>query len=406
MAPKTYTLDELAALAGVSPAQVLEWEAKGWLGPPSGSSGEHAPGDASTSYGFEQAEHCVELGGRGIPRRICVVNQKGGVGKTTTAFTLAAALADLGRRVLAIDLDAQANLTTSFGFDPDELELTSADLLTEDDVLPEDVILETALEGVHAIPGDIKLAGVETRIQDVLMRERILQTKLEPLYDRYHVVIFDCPPNLSRITINALTASEEVVVPIEMQSYSIKAIGDLTSTFLLLKEKLGHDLTVWILPTKVDRRMKLAGDILDALDEGYRGQILDPIHIDSNLIRAPLLCEPVTRAYPTSRSSLEYGRLARFLVLPDEERRQWMELPLATRHEVITRIEKGQADLGLEEDADAARSDTDAARSDTDAARSDTDAARSDTEAAGPDSTDLKTGHRKTSSREGSASSR
>ena len=204
-----------------------------------------------------------------------------------------------------MDLDAQANLTTSFGFDPDELDLTSADLLTEEEVLPEDVILETAIQGIHAIPGDIKLCAVETRIQDALMRERILHSKLEPLFDRYHVILFDCPPNLSRITINALVASREVVVPVETQSYSIKAISDLTNTFALLKQKMHHDLRVWILPTKVDRRMKLAGDILDALDEGFRGQILDPIHVDSNLIRAPCCsASRLTRAFPASRASL------------------------------------------------------------------------------------------------------
>ena len=367
---KTFTLEELAALAGAEPAKVRAWEAQGYLGEtePDAGAGSAGDDDAETGhagtehagtgqrergtthpsvYGFEQAERCVELGGRAIPRRICVVNQKGGVGKTTTAFTLAAALADLGRRVLCVDLDAQANLTTSFGFDPDELELTSADLLTDENVLPEDVILETAIEGVHAIPGDIKLVGVETRIQDVIMRERILHTKLEPLYDRYHIILFDCPPNLSRITINALVASQEVIVPIETQSYSIKAISDLTSTFELLKRKLHHDLLVWILPTKVDRRMRLAGDILDALDEAFRGSILDPIHVDSNLIRAPMLCEPVTRAFPNSRSSLEYARLARFIVLPDEERHQWMDLPLAARRRVIERAESGENDLGL-----------------------------------------------------------
>jgi chromosome partitioning protein len=353
---KTFTLDELAALAGVPREQVLEWEAKGWLGEiahvPVGDDGKRMP-----VYGFEQAEACVQLGGRVIPRRVCVVNQKGGVGKTTTALTLAAALADMGRRVLVVDLDAQANLTTSFGFDPDELDLTSADLLTEEEVLPEDVILETAIQGIHAIPGDIKLCAVETRIQDALMRERILHSKLEPLFDRYHVILFDCPPNLSRITINALVASREVVVPVETQSYSIKAISDLTNTFALLKQKMHHDLQVWILPTKVDRRMKLAGDILDALDEGFRGQILDPIHVDSNLIRAPLLCEPVTRAFPASRASLEYARLARFLVLPDAERKQWMDLPLAVRRRVIERAERGEKDLGLpseEEDTEPA----------------------------------------------------
>ncbi len=346
---KTFTLAELSALAGVEPDRVLEWEEDGFLGDIRYvRSDEGGDSEARRAvYGFEQAERCVELGGRGIPRRICVVNQKGGVGKTTTTFTLAAALADLGRRVLAVDLDAQANLTTSFGFDPDEMDLTSADLLADESVQPEDVILETALDGVHAIPGDIKLAGVETRIQDTLMRERILHGKLEPLFDRYHAILFDCPPNLSRITLNALVASNEVVVPVETQSYSIKAISDLTNTFALLKQKMAHDLLVWILPTKVDRRMKLAGDILDALDEGFRGQILDPIHIDSNLVRAPLLCEPVTRAFPSSRSSQEYGRLARFLVLPDEERKQWMDLPLKVRRKVIRRAERGDDDLGL-----------------------------------------------------------
>ncbi|MDA1196252.1 MAG: AAA family ATPase, partial [Planctomycetota bacterium] len=351
-----YSLDELAALAGVAPADVLAWEAKGWLGEVARAPSNGRDEAGAPLYAFAQAERCVQLGGRGGSRRICVVNQKGGVGKTTTAFTLAAAFADLGRRVLAVDLDAQANLTTSFGFDPDELDLTSADLLTEEGIGPEDVILETAIEGVHAIPGDIKLCAVETRIQDVMMREWILRTKLEPLFDRYHVIIFDCPPNLSRITINALTASQEVVVPIETQSYSIKAISDLNNTFTLLKQRMRHDLRVWILPTKVDRRMKLAGDILDALDAGFRGQILDPIHVDSNLIRAPLLCQPVTQAFPTSRASVEYARLARFLVLPDAERKQWMDLPLATRREVIARAERGEEDLGLptaEDDSDA-----------------------------------------------------
>lgn len=345
---KTFTLEELAALAGVDPPRVRAWEEQGHLGQVRHE--DAGDGRRRPVYAFEQAERCVALGGRAIPRRICVVNQKGGVGKTTTAFTLAAALSDLGRRVLAVDLDAQANLTTSFGFDPDILEMTSADLLTEEEVDAEDVILETAIEGIHAIPGDIKLCAVETRIQDALMRERILHSKLEGLYDRYHVILYDCPPNLSRITINALVASQEVIVPVETQSYSIKAISDLTNTFSLLKAKMRHDLRVWLLPTKVDRRMRLAGDILDALDEAFRGRILDPIHVDSNLIRAPLLCEPVTRAFPHTRASLEYARLARFLVLPDAERQEWMDLPLAVRRKVIERAESGEEDLGLPEE--------------------------------------------------------
>ncbi len=340
---KTFTVDELADLAGVPVSRIQEWESKGLLRPVPGKADPHL----GPRYAFDVAERVVEMGGRGFQRRICVVNQKGGVGKTTTAFTLAAALADQGRRVLCVDLDAQANLTTSFGFDPDLLDLTSSDLLTEESVTPEDVILETAIEGVHAIPADIKLCAVETRIQDVLMRERILHTKLEPLYDRYHYIVFDCPPNLSRITINALMASEEVIVPIETQSYSIKAISDLTNTFSLLKAKMGHDLLVWLLPTKVDRRMRLARDILDALDESFPGRMLDPIHVDSNLIRAPILCEPVTRAFPTSRSSIEYGRMARFFCMKDEDRQRWMSLSLAQRRAALEKPATDNATDGM-----------------------------------------------------------
>jgi len=330
---KTFTLEELAGLAAVAPSRVMAWEAQGLLGAPDRDAG------GLPVYGFAQAERCVELGGRGQPRRVCVVNQKGGVGKTTTVFSLAAALADRGRRVLAIDLDAQANLTSSFGFDPDLLAMTSEDLLVREEVAPEDVILETQVEGVHAIPADIKLCNVETKLHDVFMREHILRNKLEPLFDRYHVVLFDCPPNLSRITINALLASQEVIVPIETQSYSIKAVSDLTNTFALLKEKLRHDLRVWLLPTKVDRRVKLACELLEAIEEAFPGRVLDPIHMDPTLMRAPLVCEPITRAFPFSRAAREYGRLARFLTAPDAQRERWMSLSLAERHAAFEREE-------------------------------------------------------------------
>jgi chromosome partitioning protein len=348
---KTYTLDELAGLAGVAKSRVKAWEGQGLLGEVkrNGHDAGHSAGESR--YGFEQAERCVELGGRGHPRRVCVVNQKGGVGKTTTVFSLAAALADLGRRVLAVDLDAQANLTSSFGFDPDLIKHTSEDLLVNENVAAEDVILETAVEGVHAIPADIRLCNVETKIQDVFMREHILRTKLEPLFDRYHVILFDCPPNLSRITINALMASQEVLVPIETQSYSIKAISDLTNTFALLKEKMRHDLRVWLLPTKVDPNVRLAMEILEAIEEAFPGRVLDPIHIDHTLVRAPLLCEPITHSFPGSRAAREYGRLARFLTVPDAQRERWMSLSLAQRRAAFA--DEPPADGTSAEGADA-----------------------------------------------------
>ena len=315
---KTYSLTELAALAGVSREVVHSWEAEGKLGDVARDDENHR------LYGFEHAERAVELAGRTTRRRVSVVNQKGGVGKTTTVFTLAAAAAELGRRVLAVDLDAQANLTSSFGYDPDTLELTSENLVTEEEVSAEDVILETAIDGVHLVPADIKLCSVDIKIHEMFMREYILHNKLRHLFDRYHLILFDCPPNLSKVTINALIASEEVIVPVETQSYSIKAISDLTNTFSLIKAKMGHTLKVWILPTKVDRRVRIANDFLVALEQNFSGCLLDPISVDANVIKAPMIYEPVTRSFPGCKAAREYMRLARFITLPDADREAWM----------------------------------------------------------------------------------
>jgi chromosome partitioning protein len=318
---KTYSVAEMAHLAGVPRETLLEWEGAGRLG--------KVPRDelGKRLFSFEHAVAAIDLGGRTTHRRISVVNQKGGVGKTTTVFTLSAAFAEAGRRVLAVDLDAQANLTSSFGYDPDTLELTSENLITDDKLTAEDVILETAVDGVHLVPADIKLCSVDVKIHDMFMREYILRNKLQHLFGHYHVVLFDCPPNLSKVTINALMASEEVVVPVETQSYSIKAISDLTNTFALIRSKMNHTLKVWILPTKVDRRVRLANDFLQALDRHFGAALLDPISIDANIVKAPMIYEPVTRSFPATRAAREYLRLARFLSLPDAERDAYRPVP-------------------------------------------------------------------------------
>ena len=318
---KTYTLADLSALAGVPRDTVKAWDAAGRLGV--------VVRDAAgvPLYGFEQAERSVALGNRTTRRRISVVNQKGGVGKTTSVFSLSSAFAEMGRRVLVVDLDAQANLTSSFGYDPDALDLTSENLLTDEQVKAEDVILETAIEGVHLIPADIKLCRVDVKIHEMFMRELILVNKLKHLFGHYHVVLYDCPPNLSKVTINALLASDEVVVPVETQSYSIKALSDLTNTFSLIRQKMNHTLRVWILPTKVDRTSALASEFLTALDQAFGERLLAGISADPEVVKAPMIYEPVTRSFPDSPAGREYSRLAKFLVLPDAERDAYARSP-------------------------------------------------------------------------------
>jgi len=305
---QTYSCREVVNIAGVPRATLLDWEREGKI--------PDIERDQKNHRIYTQAvlDHILELAGKITYKRISVVNQKGGVGKTTTTFNLAGCFANMGLKVLCIDLDAQANLTISFGLNPDEIELTSNNLLVDDAVTAKDVVLKTRFHNIYLIPADIRLAGADIRLKEMLMKERILEMKLRPYFEYFNVILFDCPPNLSTITINALVASGEAVVPIETQCYSMKAIDDLTNTFNLLKEKMGHRLKTWILPTKIDRRVKLSNRMLDMLGQTFGGRLLTPIKTDANIAKAPLVKAPMIFCFPQSRSAKDYTRLAMELI--------------------------------------------------------------------------------------------
>ena len=252
--------------------------------------------------------------GLDVRKRISVVNQKGGVGKTTTAFNLAGALVLDGRRVLVVDLDAQASLTSSFGMDPGSFKKTAHDLLVDDEVGVATCIVKTAIEGLDVLPSDIRLASADVLLREMIMRERILATKIERIKGRYDFILFDCPPNLSTITINALVASTDAVVPLETQFYSVRAVEDLTKTFQLLATRMNHNLDVWMLPTKIDRRVKMAREFLDQMEVSFKDRLLTPVRTDANLAKAPMVREPAIFAFPASRGSKDYRRIARELI--------------------------------------------------------------------------------------------
>ena len=308
----TYSSSIVAKLAGINTETLFRWLDDGRLDEP--------PRDDAGRRVFTAAHvaRAMDIVGMGARRRISIVNQKGGVGKTTSAFNLAACLAYRGRRVLAIDLDAQANLTLSFGFDPDQVPLSSENLLTDDSVTIEQVIQKTAYEGLDVVPADIRLAGADIKLREMLMREKILLSKLEPVLDHYDFVLFDCPPNLSTITINALVASTDALIPMETQCYSIKAIHDLTKTLNLLRDRMRHEIDVWVLPTKIDRRIKLSAQLLEAIEHSFAGRVLPPIRTDAALMKAPMVREPVIFAFPRSRGASDYHAVCREVLTPRE----------------------------------------------------------------------------------------
>lgn len=207
-------------------------------------------------------------------KTIAIANQKGGVGKTTTALNIGVGLANEGKCVLLVDIDAQANLTMSLGFDPDELPLTICDLLQgamnqQQTPTVEDCLLHA--EGVDLIPSDMNLSGVEALMQTMSMgRESILKGILEPLGARYDFILIDCPPSLSTLTINALTAADEVIIPSQAQIFSFKGSSLLINNIVQVKKVLNPNLKVrGILITMLNERARNSQEIVQNIESVY-----------------------------------------------------------------------------------------------------------------------------------------
>lgn len=248
-------------------------------------------------------------------RVIAIINQKGGVGKSTTAVNLAAALSEEGYKVLVVDFDPQGNTTSGFGIEKEQLESCVYDALLHD-VPAEQIIQGTDCEKVFVVPATIQLAGAEIELVSTMARESRLKDLLEPIIDEFDFIFIDCPPSLGLLTINALTAADSVLIPIQCEYYALEGVTKLLESMRMVKGRINKKLeTFGVLLTMYDSRTSLSNQVVDEV-KGYFGDKAFETCIPRSVkvSEAPSFGMPVVTYAPTNKGAQAYRELAREVI--------------------------------------------------------------------------------------------
>jgi len=255
------------------------------------------------------------LQSHGPARIIAMCNQKGGVGKTTTAINLASALAGYGRKVLLVDFDPQGALSAGLGVVAHDIK-TVYDLMVEKDLKVQDVILPTNVKNLDVIPANIDLSAAEVQLVNEVAREQILARVLRPVTDNYDVVIIDCQPSLGLLTVNALTAAHGVLIPLNCEFFALRGVALLIETIDKVRDRLNPAIKLdGILATMYDPRTLHAREVVERLYEAFGDQVFDTIvHRTVKFPDATIAAVPITEFAPTSDAAEYYRTVARELV--------------------------------------------------------------------------------------------
>jgi len=243
-------------------------------------------------------------------------NQKGGVGKTTTTINLGAALAELGRKVLIVDFDPQGAASAGLGINAHELDSTIYDLLVANRPDIRTVVHETTVEGLDIVPANIDLSAAEVQLVNEVAREQALKRVLRPVLDEYDLILVDCQPSLGLLTINALTASHGVIIPLETEFFALRGVALLVETVERVKDRLNGSLEIdGILATMVDSRTLHSREVLERLEQAFGEQLFDTrIRRTIKFPDATVASEPITSYAPFHPGAEAYRRLAREVI--------------------------------------------------------------------------------------------
>lgn len=246
---------------------------------------------------------------------ISIFNQKGGVGKTTTNVNLCAALALKGKKVLSIDIDPQGNSTSGFGVNKNQLEYTIYDVLIEDYDINK-VIQKTSIENLDLVPANIQLAGAEIELTNTKFREKTLKEKMNMLDEKYDFIIIDCPPSLGLLSLNALTASNTVLIPIQCEYYSLEGVGQLIDTVKLVKKNLNPKLDIeGVLLNMFDGRTNLSVQVVEEVKKYFKDKVYRTVIPRSvRLAEAPSFGQPIMVYDEKSKGSSAYMKLSEEII--------------------------------------------------------------------------------------------